>query len=212
MTNAAAESIRGLYAVTPDEADTALLVAQVRQAITGGARLVQYRNKHAAAELRDEQARALLALCRAASVPLIVNDDLDLAVRTGADGLHLGRDDGDLARARACLPHAILGASCYRELERAVEAKRLGADYVAFGSFFASPTKPGATRAPLDIVAQSKRLVGLPVVAIGGITVQNAPSLLTAGVDALAVISALFCADSIAAAATEFAALFPRRP
>ncbi|RPI47555.1 MAG: thiamine phosphate synthase [Betaproteobacteria bacterium] len=202
--------ISGLYAVTPDEPDTQHLATMVGEAIAGGAHLVQYRNKTASAQLRAEQAMALLDVCRAGGVALIINDDIDLAARIGADGLHLGRDDGDLAQARARLPSALLGASCYGDIGRAQVAKRLGADYVAFGSFFASSTKPGATRAPLAIVAEAKRTVGLPVVAIGGITLANAPTLLAAGVDAVAVISALFAAGSVRDAAQSFTALFTR--
>ena len=203
--------ISGLYAVTPDEADTLRLTAMVGEAIAGGARLVQYRNKTGSTELRAEQARALLDVCRACRIPLIINDDTDLAVKIGADGLHLGRDDGDLADARARLPRAIIGASCYSDIARALEARRLGADYVAFGSFFASSTKPGATRAPLALVGEAKRAIGLPVVAIGGITLDNAPGLLAAGVDSVAVISALFATGGVRQAAQRFAALFTRR-
>jgi len=202
--------VSGLYAVTPDEPNTQHLAAMVGEAVAGGARLVQYRNKTATAELRAEQARALLDVCRAGGVPLIINDDIDLAARIDADGLHLGRDDGDLAQARARLPRALLGISCYDDIGRAQQAKRLGADYVAFGSFFVSSTKPGATRAPLSVVAEAKRSVGLPVVAIGGITLDNAPALQAAGVDAVAVISALFAAADVRVTAQHFTALFTR--
>jgi len=203
-----AHRIRGLYAVTPDEPDTARLAELVAQAVAGGARLVQYRNKTASQALRAEQGEALLEVCRRERVPLIINDDLDLAVRIGADGLHLGREDGDLAQARARLPDALLGASCYSDIGRAREAKRLGADYVAFGSFFASSTKPGATRAPLSVIAEARRAVALPVVAIGGITLDNARVLLAAGIDSVAVISALFSVPDVRAAAAQFAQLF----
>ena len=199
--------IAGLYAVTPDESDTERLAALVQQAVKGGAKLVQYRNKSASAALRAEQAEALLAICRRARVPLIINDDVALAERIGADGLHLGREDGDLAQARARLPGALFGVSCYNEIGRAHEAKRIGADYIAFGSFFASSTKPGATRASLALVPEA-RAIGLPIVAIGGITLENAPSLIAAGVDCVAVISALFGVPDVSAAAARFAALF----
>lgn len=204
--------VHGLYAVTPDIDDTARLVALVAEAVAGGARLVQYRNKTARPELRLEQASALLSTCRAGDALLIVNDDTDLAVRIGAEGLHLGRDDGDIAAARARLPGALIGASCYRDVGNAVRAKALGADYVAFGSFFASPTKPSAVRSPLTILGEAKRTVGLPIVAIGGITVENTPRLIAAGVDAVAVITALFGAPSVRRAAEEFTALFSRLP
>jgi thiamine-phosphate pyrophosphorylase len=202
--------VHGLYAVTPDTLDTAALAAMVSEAVAGGARLVQYRNKIASAPLRLEQAGRLLEICKQQDALLIVNDDTDLAVRIGAQGLHLGRDDGDIAAARARLPNAPIGASCYRSVDVAREAKRLGADYVAFGSFFASPTKPSAVRSPLSIIAEAKQAVGLPVVAIGGITLDNTPELITAGVDAIAVITALFGAPSVRSAAERFSALFSR--
>jgi thiamine-phosphate pyrophosphorylase len=202
--------VRGLYAVTPEEPDTARLCEMVRAALEGGARLVQYRNKSTSEPLLLEQASALLGLCRRHAVPLIVNDRVDIAERIGADGLHLGRDDGDVAAARARLPHAILGVSCYNELGRAIQAQRDGADYVAFGRFFASTTKPGDIRASLQLVAEAKRVVSLPIVAIGGIALGNAASLVDGGVDALAVVSALFDSSDIAATARLFADLCER--
>jgi thiamine-phosphate pyrophosphorylase len=160
--------------------------------------------------VRLEQAAALLSLCKRLGALLIVNDDTELAVRIGAEGLHHGRDDGDIAAARERLPNALIGASCYRDIANALEAKRLGADYVAFGSFFASPTKPGAVRSPLSIITEARATVGLPVVAIGGITLDNTPSLIEAGVDAVAVITALFGAPSVRQAAEDFTRLFAR--
>jgi len=202
---------RGLYALTPDEPDTAALVAAVRSAVAGGAAAVQYRNKRADARLRRAQAAALAALCREAGVPLILNDDLELALEVDAAGVHLGRDDGDLAAARRRLsPGKLLGASCYDRLDRAVRAVAAGADYVAFGSVFASPTKPAAVRAPLALFGEAKRRLGVPLVAIGGITLENARAVVEAGADALAVITALFEADDIAARARGFQALFAR--
>ncbi len=200
--------MRGLYAVTPDEPDTARLCAMVDAALAGGARLVQYRNKTATAAVRSMQAAALAAICRRHGVPLIVNDHPDVAADIGAEGLHLGRDDGDGAAVRARLPNVLLGVSCYNELERALAAERSGADYVAFGRFFASATKPGDIRASLELVAQAKRVLRVPVVAIGGITLTNAPALVAGGVDALAVVSALFEAADIRATAERFATLY----
>jgi thiamine-phosphate pyrophosphorylase len=200
---------RGLYAVTPDEPDTAALVAAVREALAGGAAAVQYRNKAADAALRRAQAAALAALCRDSGVPLVVNDDLELALAVDAAGVHLGRDDGDLADARRRLPRGkLLGASCYDRLDGALRAAAAGADYVAFGSLFPSPTKPGAVVAPLALFGAAKRRLGVPLVAIGGITLANARTAIAAGADALAVITALFDADDIAARARSFAALF----
>lgn len=203
--------ISGLYAVTPDEPDTALLVAGVRAALAGGASLVQYRNKTADAALRLTQARALLVICREQHVPLIINDHLDLALEIDADGLHLGGEDGAIAAARAGLDsRKLIGASCYNLLQNAVNAEREGADYVAFGSFFASGVKPGAVRAPLDLLQEAKRRVSVPVVAIGGITLANAPQLIAAGADGIAVISALFAAPDVKLAAQQFNALFKK--
>jgi len=204
--------LSGLYAVTPDLADTTELLRRVGQALPGGVQLLQYRNKPAAAALRREQAGALLALCRAQGVPLVINDDLQLALEIGADGAHLGREDGDLATARAALgPGKLLGISCYDDIGRAREAKRVGADYVAFGSFFASPTKPAAVRAPLTLLGAAKAGLGLPVCAIGGITLQNAPQLIAAGADLLAVITDLFEAPDIRARAAAYTSLFSER-
>jgi thiamine-phosphate pyrophosphorylase len=205
--------LRGLYALTPDEADTARLVALVGAAIAGGIGAVQYRNKTASAELRRTQVAALLALTRPAHVPLLVNDDLELAIASGADGVHLGAADGDLADARRRLPaHALLGASCYDHIALARAAVTAGADYVAFGSVFASPTKPAAVRAPLALLAEAKQMLAADVVAIGGITLANAPGAIAAGADALAVITDLFAAPDVAARARAYRNLFESRP
>ena len=201
--------IAGLYAITPDLADTDELLYRVRAALAGGARVVQYRNKTATLELRLTQARALQSLCTARGVPLIINDHLDVALAVDAAGLHLGGDDGDLAAARAQLgPGKLLGASCYNRLELAEAAVAAGADHVAFGSFFASSIKPDAVRPPLDLVSDAKKRLAVPIVGIGGITPGNAPQLLSAGIDAVAVISAIFAAPDIEAAAREFQSLF----
>lgn len=204
---------RGLYAITPDEPDTDRLLVLVRAALAGGAAAVQYRSKNAPAALRREQARALAELCRAHRAPLIVNDDVRLAREAGADGAHLGAEDGDLAEARRQLgPGRLLGASCYNRLDLAIAAKAAGADYVAFGSVFDSPTKPAAVRAPLALFAEARGAVGLPLVAIGGITPENAAAVIAAGADAIAVISAVFDAPDVAARATAFKLLFDRPP
>jgi thiamine-phosphate pyrophosphorylase len=204
--------LKGLYAVTPDLADTGELLRRSREALLGGARLLQYRNKTADAAHRREQAAALLRLCHGHGARLIVNDGLQLALEIGADGVHLGREDGGIAAARAALGAGkLLGISCYDDLERAREARRLGADYVAFGSFFASPTKPAAVRAPLTLPALAKAELGLPVCAIGGITLHNAPQLIAAGADLLAVISDLFEAPDIRVRAAAYTSLFTER-
>jgi thiamine-phosphate pyrophosphorylase len=201
--------VRGLYAVTPDLADTTRLTALVAAALEGGARLVQYRNKPASKALKLEQARALKAACDHHGAMLIVNDDVEIALGVDAHGVHLGRDDGFGPDVRERLgPDKLIGVSCYRDLERARSAVAHGADHVAFGSFFPSKVKPGAGRAPVELLTQAKAELDVPVVAIGGITVENGAALIAAGADALAVISALFEAPDVKAAATRFNALF----
>ena len=201
--------ISGLYAITPQCADTAALLDKVRKALKGGTRLVQYRDKTNDVALRFEQASELRALCREFGVALIVNDDLRLAALSNADGVHLGREDGSLLEARLILgPDKIIGVSCYNDLQSAIAAQQAGADYIAFGSFFASTTKPDAVPAPLDLLRQARHQLNIPIVAIGGITLANAPSLLAAGADALAVISAVFDSPDIRAAARGFSELF----
>ncbi|HTE16423.1 MAG TPA: thiamine phosphate synthase, partial [Burkholderiales bacterium] len=198
-------------AVTPDDGDSARLLDRVRAALEGGTRLLQYRNKTADAALRREQAAALCALCHAHGAALIVNDDLELALAVDADGLHLGGEDGSLAAARARLgPQKLLGASCYSRLENAKRAIAEGADHIAFGSFFVSSVKPGAVRSSPSLLTEAKRKFKVPVVAIGGITHDNAPQLIAAGADSVAVISALFNAPDIVRSAREFNALFTR--
>jgi thiamine-phosphate pyrophosphorylase len=201
--------VQGLYAVTPDEANIAMLADQVRAAVAGGARFVQYRNKVASPALRQQQAAVLMAICRDEGAALIINDHLNLALEIGADGVHLGRGDGDVAHARATLgPDKILGVSCYNMIRYALNAQEHGADYVAFGSFFLSNVKPGAVRAPVGLLTQAKRLLSIPVVAIGGISLDNAAALIAAGADSVAVISALFGAPDISVAAKRFCNLF----
>jgi thiamine-phosphate pyrophosphorylase len=200
---------RGLYAVTPDDADTRALVARVTAALTGGVRVVQYRNKIASPDLRREQALAIKGACDAYGALLIINDDAELAHEIDAAGVHIGADDGDVEAARTRVGEGkLIGVSCYRSLELAQDAQDEGADYVAFGSFFASSVKPGAVRAPLDLLREAKRRLDVPVVAIGGITIDNAPQLIEAGADALAVITAVFGANDVATASRNFDALF----
>ena len=200
--------IRGLYAITPDLDDTAHLCTLIEASLDGGAALVQYRNKNADAELRATQAGQLLALCRRHGVPLIINDNADLCLALGADGVHLGRDDGDIASVRAMLGDKLLGVSCYASFEQAQSAQAQGADYVAFGSCFGSNTKPDAVRAPLTLFTRATRELTVHVIAIGGITADNARLALNAGADCIAVIDALFGAANVQQAATRFSTLF----
>jgi thiamine-phosphate pyrophosphorylase len=198
--------MRGLYAITPDLADTSALAAKVEQALKAGVAMLQYRNKIISKDKRLLQARELALLARGYGVPFIVNDDVEVALAVGANGVHLGKDDGELAAARAKLPGRILGASCYGDLGQARAAVHAGASYVAFGSVFPSSTKPDAVRAPLSLF---RTRLGVPLCAIGGITVENAPELIAAGADLLAVISDLFDSPDIAARAAQYRKLFP---
>jgi thiamine-phosphate pyrophosphorylase len=199
----------GLYAVTPDERDEARLAAKVHAALVGGAKLIQYRNKLADPAVRRQQAKTLLSLCRRHGTPLIINDYTELALEIGADGVHLGSEDESIAAARRKLgPQAIIGASCYSLLENARKAQRAGATYVAFGSFFPSSVKPGAVHAPIALLHEAKKELALPVVAIGGINHANAPQIIAAGADSVAVISAVFSASDVRTAALRLSKLF----
>lgn len=202
---------RGLYAITPIRpADGPGLTEQVAAAIAGGARVVQYRDKSGDNAKRVREASELLALCRGRGVPLIINDDLALAARVGADGLHLGRDDPDPREARRRLGgQAIIGVSCYDQLDRALWAQAVGAQYVAFGRFFPSPTKPQAVPTSLKLLRRARRELRLPLVAIGGITPENGPALIAAGADMLAVVSGIFSQPDIRSAAQAFTRVFP---
>lgn len=208
-------TLAGLYAITPDDYLLPRLSALVQMALDGGATLVQYRNKTAPPPLRRAQAAELLRICRSVGARLIVNDDVWLAIEIGADGAHLGRDDapGDSLRAarEALGAQRILGVSCYNEMARAEAAAAAGADYLAFGSVFASRTKPSAVRAPLSLITEAKQRFGLPVAAIGGITLDNAPEVLAAGADLLAVSSDLFDTMDIRARAAAYGNLFNSR-
>lgn len=201
--------IRGLYAITPDTDNSEQLIEQVSAALDGGARILQYRNKGSDAVRRLWQANILKSLAQSRGAIFIVNDDVALAEAIRADGVHLGRDDDAIAAARARLGEAaIIGASCYNSLELARSAVAAGASYVAFGAVFASGTKPGAVHAPLSLFADAASL-GVPRVAIGGITADNAGQVVAAGADAIAVIGGLFDGDGIAERAAALAALYP---
>ena len=199
----------GLYAVTPDLAGTEELAARAAAALTGGAAAIQYRNKAADPALKREQARALARVQAIRGGLFIVNDDAALAAEVCADGVHIGSDDLGIDAARDIVgPDRIIGVSCYDDLALAEAAVAAGADYVAFGSFFASPVKPDARRADVALLEQARAL-GVPVVAIGGITAANAPVLVRAGATALAVITAVFDAPDVEAAARAIANVFP---
>jgi thiamine-phosphate pyrophosphorylase len=203
--------LNGLYLVTPDCDDTALLCQQVKQAVQGGVAMVQYRHKTASAALRLEQAAALLTICRQAAVPLLINDHIDLAQTLDADGVHVGQHDAAITQARELLgPGKIIGASCYNRFELAEQAQAAGADYIAFGACYPSPTKPDAPRANAALFTQAKQALSVPVVGIGGITLDNAPPLIAAGADALAVITDIFQASDISARCRQYLPLFAK--
>jgi len=205
------DPLRGLYAI----ADTGLLPAErlvekLALALQGGARLVQYRDKKAfPPEQRIWQATDLVHLCRGFQVPLIINDDVDLALAVGASGVHLGREDMDIAEARRCLgASAIIGVSCYNDLSLALKAEASGANYIAFGRFFPSQTKPLAVQTDPEILKVAKRHLKIPIVAIGGINPANARLLVEMGADMVAVVHGLFGQANVLAAATQFSKLF----
>lgn len=200
----------GLYAITDNTLHKGAALEQaVTRAITGGARAIQYRDKSTDTERRHAEASMLVRICRRHGVPMIVNDDVELALRTDADGVHVGRDDSDLATARSRLgDDFIIGVSCYDQVTLAETAQKDGADYVAFGSIFPSATKPDATPAGITILEQARERISIPIVAIGGITPENAGSLLEAGVDMLAVVSGVFGHGDPADAARRYSRLF----
>jgi len=215
--------VHGLYAIADSRwLSSGEMVNAVHAALMGGARAVQLRDKTALQDevprnrlpgfdsaTRARLARDLGVLCGQFGVPFIVNDDLALAARSGAQGVHLGRDDASVAEARALLgPQAIIGVSCYDDLERGRSAEMAGADYVAFGRFFPSRTKPQAVPASVELLHAARRELRLPIVAIGGITPENGASLVDAGASALAVVEGLFGQTDIRSAAASFTALF----
>ena len=203
----------GLYAITDDRLiPPGQLSRCVAQAITGGATVIQYRNKQTSEQQRHHEAATLAQLCRQHNVPLIINDDAELAASVDASGVHLGKTDASIQQARQRLgPRAIIGVSCYNSLERAVMAAQAGADYVAFGRFFSSHSKPDAPPAEAALLRQARRQLQLPIVAIGGITPENGRALVAAGADLLAAIHGVFGQPDIEAAASAYAALFQHR-
>ncbi|WP_334132227.1 thiamine phosphate synthase [Silanimonas lenta] len=199
--------MRGLYLITPDDDDRDRLLERVAAVLPARPALLQYRNKRASGERRRDEARAIKALCDAVGVPLVVNDDWRLALEIGAAGAHLGEDDGDLSEARRAAPGLLLGVSCYDDLSRARAMAEAGADYLAFGAFFPTRTKATTRRATPALLREAAAL-GRPRVAIGGIRADNAPTLLAAGADLLAVVGAVFDAPDPLAEARRFTALF----
>ena len=204
--------LRGLYAITPDGLEFVTLARMVSAALMGGARLVQYRQKSVGPRDQAAQARELNELCLAAGASLIINDNVELAQQINAAGVHLGRDDMSVTEARRQLgTNKIIGISCYNQMALAEAAAASGADYIALGAFFPSQIKPDAARAEVALIADAKKKFNIPIVAIGGISLQNAPQLIAAGADAVAVISDLFSATDITARANAFQQLFSEK-
>ena len=201
--------IKGLYAITPDMTDLNTLIQKTQSAIEGGAFMVQYRSKIQDRAVKMQQCAAILRLCREYDVPCIVNDDVEMCHILKADGVHLGENDDNIAEVRRILGEdAIIGSSCYDQLDRAKQAQKEGASYVAFGAVFPTPTKPNAPRATLELLREAKREIHIPIVAIGGITVNNAHDVIEAGVDAIAVITSLYESNSIKETAETFLKMF----
>lgn len=202
--------LHGLYAITDETLmpDRDFLF-KAEQALLGGARLIQYRDKTGSNEKRLAQAGALKSLCQQLNALLIINDDIELADAVRAHGVHLGRDDSAIHAARLLLgPDAVIGVSCYDQLELALAAEKAGADYIAFGAFFPSVTKPEARAASLELLSAAKQQLHTPVCTIGGITAKNAATLVEHGADMTAVISDLFASDDIRRTASQISRLF----
>jgi thiamine-phosphate pyrophosphorylase len=201
--------ITGLYAITPDVADTDVLLSKVEAALRGGVSILQYRNKKASHKLQTQQARAIQPLCKQYHVPFIINDSVKLCMTLDADGVHIGADDGNITDVRTRIGEdKILGASCYNRFDLAQTAQQAGASYVAFGACFASSTKPHAPVASLDLFKQAQMQLKIPTVAIGGITLENAPLVIEAGANAIAVINAIFSQDDVKSTTQQFTQLF----
>lgn len=201
--------LRGLYAITDTTLCAGRLETMVEQALLGDVRVIQYRDKSTDTDRRLAEARALAELCRTHGALLIINDDVRLAAACGAHGVHLGQEDDAIATARAILGEkAIIGVSCYNDFDRAVQARQEGADYLAFGRFFPSSTKPGAVQADISLLRRGRAELDRPLVAIGGITPENGRALVEAGAHMLAVIHAVFGAPDIRAACARFSAPF----
>lgn len=201
--------IRGLYAITPDIENTSDLIEKVDQVLSSGVQFIQYRNKTILYEQRLCQASAIMELCQRYEAKLIVNDYLDIALAVNADGLHVGKADISIQKARTYLGrHKIIGASCYNQTDLALIAESEGADYVAFGAFYASRTKMDTAKANPNLLTQAKTVLQTPIVAIGGINVTNAAPLIFYGCDAIAVSDGLFSAAHIPSTVKKLASLF----
>ena len=197
--------LKGLYAITDSKLMGSDLISKTEQAILGGINILQYRNKTTTLEQQEQEALKLAQICKKNNVLFLINDNVELALKVNADGVHLGQEDTPLNQAREQLgKNKIIGITCHNKIELAVEAQTRGADYVAFGRFFNSETKPTAPPAELSLINEAKKYISIPIVAIGGITQEMAPLLLKEGVDMLAVIHAIFGQDDILCATRQF--------
>jgi len=200
---------KGLYAITPDISDTTLLLDKVKKALLGGAAVIQYRDKISPPDEKKLRANAIHTLCLQHCVPLIINDDPALALRSQAEGVHLGQSDGSIHAAREILgDSAIIGVTCHHDTSLAIAAEKLGANYVAFGRFFNSSTKPGAPLATLSTLHNAKKNIHVPIVAIGGLKLNNASPIIHAGADLTAVVDGIFSQKDITQSCHQFTELF----
>jgi len=204
------KSLKGIYGITDDALlPESKLDFAVEEAIKAGCRVIQYRSKIKDWKARVRQAESLRLLCEQYQVPLIINDNVELCNEVDADGVHLGKQDSSFEQARVQLSaDKIIGITCHDSVVAAVSAEEAGADYVAFGRFFPSETKPNASPAPIEVLTEAKKKLSIPIVAIGGINAENGAALIAAGADMLAVINAMFADESVAQRTTELVALF----
>lgn len=202
-------NLQGLYVITDPDLCSSDIINNVEQAILGGAQVIQYRNKAGNKLQQRAEALALQSLCSQHERVFIINDDISLALEINADGVHLGQTDSNILEARKRLgDKKIIGITCHNDINAAIAAQTKTANYVAFGRFYPSLTKPSAPPADIDILQQAKSQLQIPIVAIGGISVENAPTLINAGADMLAVIHAVFGQSNILKAAADFKKLF----
>jgi len=208
------KKLKGLYAITDTKLMGENLLSMAEQAIKGGVAILQYRNKTAPMKQQEKEALALAALCKKNNVLFLINDNIELAIKVKADGVHLGQSDSNIQQARAQLGNKIIGVTCHNDIELARLAQQQGADYVAFGRFYTSQTKPSASPAKPSILSEAKKNLSLPIAAIGGITLETASILLNQGADMLAVIQGIFAQDDVSAVSQQFVEIIdsPKQP
>ncbi len=205
--------MQGIYAITPDEDNDDLLLNKIIIAIKGGIRIIQYRHSTATHDVCLRQALSIATICKAHHVMLLINNHIDIAKTCSASGVHLGINDTPITTARAQLGNdAIIGATCYNSLERAKVAQKSGANYIAIGAIFPSPTKPNAPQCSLEKLRTIKQKINLPLIAIGGINFENAQSVLATGVDCIAMVSGLFDTQDITANCQKLTQILKKSP